>query len=293
MFIDGTRMNGGPNNTTYPPFIDDNGIPRASNAGEYNAVDYDNVGPIIAYYDNNTVRIAFGAEKNPTTSQWTRRYLLPDGHPLRIGSGQHISIKVDRLNGIHLAFYNSAKTTVVYYYARNRSFINVATPPTPGTADDSDVKVHTIDNVVTGGIRTDISIHEENDQMLPWIVYGDSSRTGNYDGVRVAYKSGTGTGVIFNSLKSDGTPLLCPVTRTNIARWEALSMPANYTVKDDRLNIEAWPPTTRQGVTAGTPSLGSNMWNAAIGYAGVGYVGIDIIDMFRVGYFYYPQFKGY
>jgi hypothetical protein len=294
MFIDGTRMinpgNAGDETPAqYPPYINEtgSGITRATNAGEYNAVDYDNIGPIIAYYDgvNDTVRIAFGANDTPGTGNWTRRYLLPATHPLRVGSGTHISIKVDRLNGIHLAFYNSARTTVVYYYAKDRSFINVANPPTPGdgTATDPNpnVRCHTIDNVVTGGIRTDISIHEQGTQMLPWIVYGDSSRTDNYDGVRVAYRSGTGT---TSGVQFTGT-LICPVTNTEITGWEALSMPAKYTIKNDRLNIEAWPPTVRGGTMGSEPG-----WNAAIGYGGVGSNGVD---MFRVGYFYYPKFKGY
>jgi hypothetical protein len=286
-FIDGTRMNGTVN-ARYPDYIAEpsgnppNGIPRTANAGEYNAVDYDNIGPIIAYYDNNTVRIAFGTTMNPNASEWNRRYLLPASHPLRTGSGQHISIKVDKDYGIHLAFYNSAKTTVVYYYAKDRSFINVQNPPTPGTGATANVRCHTIDNVITGGIRTDISIHEENGQMLPWIVYGDSSRTDNYDGVRVAYKSAA---ITSTSIGFTGT-LTCPVTGADITGWEALSMPAQYMVKNDRLNIEAWPPTVRGG-TLGANTAG---WNAAVGYAGTSSAGVD---MFRVGYFYYPKFKGY
>jgi len=251
------------------------GIGAAGNAGQYSAVDYDNIGPIIAYYDqtNDTVRVALGASLTPTAAaNWSRSYLLPSTNALYRGSGKYISIKVDRLNGIHLSFYNSVYNTVVYYYAASRTYITNGTVPNT----TANVKVFTVDSVVTGGIWTDISVIDSNGQILPWIVYGDSSRTGNYDGVRVAYQSdASNTGIYFN-----GTlPCKCPVTDVDISHWEALTMPANYTINNDRLNIEAWPPTVRGGTLGTAP-----VWNAAIGYPS---------DMYRVAYFYYPAWKGY
>jgi len=60
-------------------------------------------------------------------------------------------------------------------------------------------------------------------------------------------------------------------------------MPAQYTVNNDRLNIEVWPPTNR--ANPGGTITGDPGWNAAIGYASP--------ELYRVGYFIYPQFKGY
>jgi hypothetical protein len=261
MFIDGGRFT---NNSV--PAITAAGENVAGNAGQYSAVDYDNLGPIVAYYDgsNDTVRVALGT--GSTTSGWTRRYLLPEtgtGSELRRGSGRFISIKVDKDNHIHLSFYNSVYNTVVYYYAASRT--NIGSAPNGTT-----VKCHTIDNVITGGTWTDISVDNNGN---PWIVYGDSSRTGSYDGARMAYQSSAQTGIRFSGA------LTCPVTGADITGWEALTMPANYTVGNDRLNIEAWPPTGR----GGTPGAGPG-WNAAIGYTS---------DLFRVGYFFYPAWKGY
>jgi len=269
LFIDGTG------NPTIATSITAAGEGAVASAGQYSAVDYDSTGPIIAYYDqtNDTVRIALGDRVNPaaTGNQWTRRYLLPTaglGSQLRRGSGKYISIKVDKDNGIHLAFYNSVYQTVVYYYARNRTYINVGSPP---VHDGNNIKIHTIDNVVTGGTWTDISVDNNGS---PCIVYGDSSRTGNYDGVRMAYRTNSYDSVYFQG------NLTCPVTGVSIADWEAVSMPANYKVNNDRLNIEAWPPTNRAG--GSLPS--GPTWNAAIGYAS---------DMYRIGYFYRPAYKGY
>jgi hypothetical protein len=268
VFIDGGNAAGGVVNGT-------TGITASTSAGQYSAVDYDTTGPIIAYYDqqHDTVRIALGASDAPTAAaNWTRYYLLRDTNKLYRGSGKYISIKVDKSGGIHLAFYNSVYNKMVYFYASGRGQINGTTPPTPGTSATDNVRLFTVDDVlISGGIWTDISV---DDNFNPWIVYGDNSRTGNYDGVRMAYRSGTTTGIQFT-----GT-LTCPVTGAVITGWEALTMPANYLVGNDRLNIEAWPPTNRAG---GTLPTGPG-WNAAIGYAS---------DMYRVGYFYYPAWKGY
>jgi len=278
MFIDG-------GNVTAGVVAGTTGITASTNAGQYSAVDYDTTGPIIAYYDqqHDTVRIALGASAAPTAANnWTRYYLLRDTNKLYRGSGKYISIKVDRDNGIHLAFYNSVYNKMVYFYASGRAQIAAATPPNPGTSATDNVRLFTVDDVLTsGGIWTDISVHDTGGAgtKYPWIVYGDNSRTGNYDGVRVAYLSGgTGTGAA-NNITFSGE-LKCPVTGADIKGWEALTMPANYLVGNDRLNIEAWPPTIRGGGTLGA----SPGWNAAIGYAS---------DMFRVGYFYYPTWKGY
>jgi len=247
-----------------------------ANAGQYSAVDYDATGPIIAYYDqtNDTVRVALGGNTTPGTGNWTRVYPFPASGPgseLYRGSGKYISIKVDKGGGIHLSFYNSVYNTVVYYYAASRTYITNGTVPN-ATAN---VKVFTIDNVVKGGTWTNISV---DDNGNPWIVYSNSSRTRNYDGARIAYKSSDKTGVQFTG---ELHKLNCPVTGADITGWEAVSMPADFTVNEDRLNIEAWPPTNRanpSGTITGGPG-----WNAAVGYASV--------DQFRVGYFFYPTFK--
>jgi hypothetical protein len=242
-----------------------------ANAGEFSAVDYDSTGrPIIAYYDgtNDTVRVALGANDNPGTGNWTRSYLLPSGNALYKGSGKYISIKVDKNDGIHLSFFNSVNNTVVYYYASSRAGIGTA-------PNGTTVKCHAIDSVVAGGNWSDISVDNEGN---PWIVYADSSRTNNYDGARIAYRTGNYANNTDPAVANTfSRPLTDPISKTTIRGWEALSMPANYTVGNDRLNLEAWPPTNRpnpNGTITGGPG-----WNAAVGYPS---------DLFRVGYFIKP-----
>jgi hypothetical protein len=241
-------------------------ITRSNSAGKYSAIDYDsNSRPVIAYFDdqNQTLRLLYANSDNPTSAAaWTRRYVLPVGHQLRVGSGSYVSMKIQRTNEagngtaaqgdadlIHLAFYNSDKKAVVYAVGtRTGSF----------TAS-------IIDRVVEGGQWTDISLDQTNN---PWVVYADSARTGSRDGVRIAYKS-SGAGAFTRDL-------IDPVTGVSVQGWEAMTMPADFKVNNDRLNIAVWPPKGYTGSDTSSP-LGN--WHAAVGYGS---------DKFRIGYFFKP-----
>ena len=271
----------------------------SNNAGQYSAIDYVTNGsatagqtggtpgnpaltvPVIAYYDqeHDTVRIAVATSGTPGAANWIRRYLLPNGHPLFRGSGKYISIKVDKDNGIHLAFQNTTKSAIVYVYAKNVGILTSADRTTPSTTlydnngQTNNFYVAVVDNVVKGGTWTDVSVDNNGN---PWIVYGDTGRTGNVDGARIAYYS-KGNTVTFNGALTD------TVTRSDITGWEAVQVPSQYKVNNDRLNIEVWPPTDRRTTTTnlGTASPDGG-WNAAIGYAS---------DMLRIAYFYYPTYR--
>jgi hypothetical protein len=232
-------------------------ITRSNSAGQYSAIDYDSSNrPVIAYFDdqNQTLRLLYANSDNPTSAAaWTRRYVLPIGHALRIGSGSYVSMKIDHndSNRIHLAFYNSTYKAVVYAV---------------GTIT-GDFTASVIDRVVEGGQWTDISIDNTGSaskRANPWIVYADSSRTGNRDGARIAYKG------------AFGRALTDSVTGVDITGWEALTMPSDYQVNNDRLNIAVWPPTGYSGSYATSPIGG---WNAAVGYGS---------NKFRIGYFFKP-----
>jgi hypothetical protein len=244
-------------------------IGRSNSAGQYSAIDFDSAGrPVIAYFDDQhqTLRLLYANSNNPTTAAaWTRRYVLPEGHSLRLGSGSYVSMKIQRANEagsgtaaqgdtdtIHLAFYNSNNKAVVYAFGTREGVFTASV----------------IDRVVEGGQWTDISLDQNN---RPWIVYADSSRTGNRDGARIAYLStGTGAGAFTRTLTD-------PITGTDITGWEALTMPSDYKVNNDRLNIAVWPPKNAAGNLGANSPIGG--WNAAVGYGS---------DKFRIGYFFKP-----
>ena len=244
-------------------------IARSDNAGEFSAIDYDSNGrPVVAYYDqqNDTLRLAYANSNNPTAgNNWTRRYVLPEGHALRRGSGTYVSMKIQRTTEggtategnadiIHLAFFNSAQNTLVYAYGTRTGTFTA----------------YTVDTVVRGGMYTDISLDETNN---PWIVYADSARIGNNGGARIAYRDSRLSG---GYTRTTLDPLYTASDATNSSGWEALTMPAQYTVNNDRLNIEAWPPQRPSNVSLGATAPA---WNAAIGYGS---------DLFRLGYFTKP-----
>jgi hypothetical protein len=234
-------------------------IDRSTSAGQWSAVDYDSGGyPVVAYYDeaNNTLRLAYAANATPNpgnANNWTRRYVLQVGHALRRGSGEYVSMKIDRNNNnIHLAFYNSVYKTVVYAVGTKTG----------------EFKAYAIDRVVEGGQWTDISVDTGGN---PWITYADATRKKLRDGVRIAYKS-SGAGTTFTRTLAD--PI---VSGQSITGWEALTMPADYEVNDDRLNIAAWPPTGSTAAADSASPIGG--WHAAVGYGS---------SLYRIGYFFKP-----
>jgi hypothetical protein len=232
--------------------IDGNLVTAGTDMGLYSAIDYDGTGLVVAYYDTQrtTLRIAYTNTETPTqASDWTKRDVLPANSD----SGQYVSMKVEQNGKIRLAFYNSKEETIVYATATTRT----------GTFTTTNV-----DRGIKGGIWTDISVDNDGN---PMIVYGETARMGNYDGVRMAYRSSSSTGSIAFT-----------------DAWEAVTMPSDFKVKNDRLNIEAWPPVNRTGTAITFASLG---WNAAIGYAGEKTGSGE--NTFRIGYFTYPAYTGY
>jgi len=188
---------------------------------------------------------------------------------------------IDRTGGIHLAFFNSRLGALVYAFAPS------------STAAFTAVVVDTMDNV---GTWTDISVDHWGN---PFIVYGFQDRLGNFDGIRMAYRSSVGPhastagGAATSGTRADlhfSRQNSCPFTGGDIGGWEAVSMPSPFRVSHDRLNIESWPPT-RVGqnvdpavaVDAAQWGAAGTQWSAAIGYAS---------DVFRIGYFFRPGFAG-
>jgi hypothetical protein len=244
-------------------------------AGEWAAVDTTTNGnPVVAYFDaqHQTLRLAYAGNTTPAAGNWTVRYVIPSASPLYLGSGSYVSMKIDHNNRIHLAFYNSTYKAVVY-----------ATAASPS----GDFTASVIDRVVEGGQWTDIAVDRSGN---PWIVYADSSRIGNPDGARIAYRSyGNSYAAAAEPIEATGAApvgafgrdLKDPISGKSIKGWEAITMPASYNVKEDRLNIESWPPSGGAAGLAADCPIGS--WNAAVGYGS---------DLFRIGYFFKPASSG-
>ena len=278
------------------------GVERSADAGLFSAVGFtggDGAGgadPVVAYFDsaNNSLRIAVGTGTAPAGAGFVRHDVLYPTHALHAGSGRYVSMAIDTRVAnnpiIHLAFFNQRHGALVHTYA-----------PLTGSGTLTSrfgANARVVDNVNGVGRWTDISLDHWGN---PWIVYAYNDRSGNFDGIRVAYRShgntaagdGMGTNVSFTRAN------VCRVTGGTIAGWEAVQMAAPFRVAYDRLNIAAWPPA-RHGIVGGTPGTMDSAnrppdggtqgraWGAAIGYAsGSG------DNRFRIGYFFWPNVTFY
>jgi hypothetical protein len=104
-----------------------------------------------------------------------------------------------------------------------------------------------VDNTGMAGKWSDISIDRNGN---PWITYQDITRSGTFDGAKMAYLPG--------ALKNDAALWKVPVN------WETMNIPGRYRVQDARLSIENPLDTADNG------------WDAAVGFQS---------DYFRAAYF--------
>jgi len=246
------------------------GLANSGDAGLFSAVGHDAHGPIVAYYDfaNDTVRIAWGRGDSPGNADWTRREVLSGA--LRGGSGTYVSMAVDASGAVHLAFFNSRLGALVYARA----------PARAGSGDAPAFQASVVDSLEGAGTWTSISVDHWGN---PWIAYGYQGRQGNFDGIRMAFRSRNAAGQ-----GNSGAHFVAG------NGWEAVQMPAPFRASYDRLSIQAWPPSNRADPAAAAlqmaqahrelGSAGGRAWGAAIGYAsGSG------DRRFRIGYFFWPE----
>ena len=251
------------------PSLDGNGKPIETTTNRYRVYDtgyWSQTGGGTYSLDSSgngtvvrLVRVPDGQLLTTGTANSTRWYLIDDKYKtVSITTGAWTRRNLTAAAGYDADLFNNAGTHIsmkvdtannihlAFFNSRENTLVYAK-----GTRTGA-FQVEKVDAVVTGGTLTDISLDGSNN---PFIVYADSSRIGSYDGARMAYKRSATAG-----------------------DWEAVSMPANYMVSNDRLNIEAWPPANRSGGSLGTAPVGG--WSAAIGYAS---------DQFRIAYFFKPN----
>jgi len=271
--------------------------PLARDTGQYISMKVDKNGGIhLAFLKvpENTLFYGYLKDRdalNPNTTE--------DANPgTSNGDLPSDTARIDYERAGDTAFQNRSKLVELIFNSKAVKTTNTAVHQTnqyyiPSSASNSEyvLYAHAIDTVVLTGFRADITVDENNN---PMIVYGNINRFGNVDAVRIAYQlhddslnSTTLNGFTKRDKPANAVAFTGAVkdqlTGMNVVGWEALNMPtpASHRVNDDRLNIAVWPPNRR----ATDAPAGSNPgWDAAVGYAS---------DKFRVGYFKYPQYKGY
>jgi hypothetical protein len=141
---------------------------------------------------------------------------------------------------IHLVFYNTSNSTLVYATGKigdiNGGFTSMA-----------------VDNGLMGGAWADITLDDDGN---PWITYQDLSRIGYYDGAKVAYRNTA----LFPKRSWD-------IQGRSNTGWDSFTVPSRYVIKDSRLNIEH----AAKNDVYPSDDTESLWWNAAVGYESTDY----------------------
>jgi hypothetical protein len=247
--------------------------------GEHNAIAVTSQGfPVIAYYDttNSRLKLAVSRTVNPVlNTQWViRDKVIPDGNLSQFGTGQFVSIAIDRRettptttqNTIHIAAMNTNGNLV---------YIKGLLNPTSGTGNRSEetggvltnVTVQVVDSLGTVGRWCKISLDSNGN---PWIAYQDASYIGAKDGVKVAYynstfNKGSGTTVGVFPFPSNRDTDLYGGTVTG---WETMHVPTGERVENPimgtgeqgHIGLECYPKRNYEG------DASNKLWSAAVSY---------------------------
>ncbi|MGP1577038.1 MAG: hypothetical protein ACTTH7_06050 [Treponema sp.] len=146
--------------------------------GEYAAVGVTSTGiAVAAWYDASAKQLVYSWNDTPQTletacdtNKWQQNAKLIDkGY-----SGWYVDLAVDEDNGIHIAYFNSAKGDLKYAYLSSYT---------------ADPKVVTVDGYLSVGTNIMITTRKENGKNVPYISYYHASFNQTPNAVRVAWRS--------------------------------------------------------------------------------------------------------
>ena len=180
--------------------------------GEYTAVGVTSTGTaVVAWYDASKKRLIYSWNGTPQTPEpiaagntWqTNAKVIDSGY-----AGWYVDLAVDENDGIHIAYYNSAKGDLKYAYLASYN----AAP-----------KVVTVDSYLSVGTQIMITTRKEDGNNVPYISYYHPSFTQTPSSVRVAWRTN------FTELK-DGAK-----DDSFTGEWEAMTVPTTDIPKDETI----------------------------------------------------------
>ncbi|MGP1594632.1 MAG: Ig-like domain-containing protein [Treponema sp.] len=203
--------------------------------GEYAAVGVTSTGvAVVAWYDASAKQLLYSWNDNPATvenasdtSKWQKNVVVIDkGY-----AGWYVDLTVDEKDGIHIAYYNSAKGDLKYSYIPkyNEEYTGNKHP-----------EVVTVDSYLSVGTQIMITTRKENDKIIPYISYYHASFTQTPSSVRVAWCKDVDN--LADGAKEDYFT----------GKWEAMTIPVTDVPKDE--TICNGVPTT--GIWANTMIVG-------------------------------------
>lgn len=150
--------------------------------GAYTAVGYTGGGvAVVAWYDASKRQLVYSYNTTPATvdstgETWQANATVIDSSY----AGWHVDMAVDSDDGIHIAYYNSAKGDLKYAYIS--AYDNA-----------SEATVVTVDSYLSVGTNLTINVREEDSVQVPYIYYYNASATQTISSVRVAWQKDTAT----------------------------------------------------------------------------------------------------
>ena len=195
-------------------------------AGQYVAVGSLSDGTaVMAWYDSGSGRLALSYNESPRTAQTTlaggtatwqnNSYYVSDSD---IRAGTHVSMAIDKADGVHLAYYSASGGDLYYSYIANPKQKTV----TRSVIVDSYGSVGTYPMI-------DVAKDSENGNFIPYISFRCESNSDTTASVKIAYPVNWGeAGNVLNGVDSDDR---------YTGDWEVSVVPTDNTPLTDYTNI--------------------------------------------------------
>lgn len=168
---------------------------------------------VVAWYDADARRICYSYNTAPgtatadTDSQWQQHAVYLDEEY----TGWYVDLTVDGNNGIHIAYYNSAKGNLKYAYIPSYSGV---TKDAEGNLTGG-AEVVTVDSYLSVGTNITINSRLQNSNYVPYIYYYNSSSNQTPNSIKVAWRKD------FTALRNGADP----ETDLFTGAWESMTVP--------------------------------------------------------------------
>ncbi|MGP1564972.1 MAG: hypothetical protein ACTTHU_06030 [Treponema sp.] len=190
----------------------------------------DGVVAVVAWYDATAQKIMYSYNENPmnnSESQWQTNAKVLDTTE---NTGWYVDLCVDNADGIHVAYYDSARGDLKYAYLNNYKAL-----------DSGAVTAVTVDSYQSVGTNITVNARLENGKYVPYIYYYNASAAQTKNSIKVAWRKDMTTlrdGAI-DELFTDG--------------WESMIVPT------DNFPVDAT-------VCGGVPTSGTYENEVVLGY---------------------------
>lgn len=204
-------------------------ITSGGNDSEHFAMKWDdtNSNIYLAYFDgtNSALKLAYNTDPVNSPGSWTTRTTSID-----TGAGMYVDMAIDPSGGIHLSYYDGARSNLKYAYL-----------PSYNCADGA-VEVYTIDALFTNGMYNAINIRDFDDtagtDYRPIITTSSLSYAGTQYSLRVSWPQNS-IGAI-----SDGAN---EISGNYSGNWEVMTIPAVTAPGQSKTFIETDSTTQYEG----------------------------------------------